>query len=442
MELPLATTYKHVHELLLQNNNEDAIPILRQIIKAMPLFGEAHYNLGLALCKMDKDDEAIEVLNRAAELRPEDWQAHSVMARCYGNKGEFGPCVAHLKEALRIEPENKQTQWKLSYYLLMQGKFDEAAPYEEWWRTCGARARIKTWYGHRPPGKTVFVYPDGGIGDSINYFRYCLLLPDIWGVDRVFVGCYSELREMFARAMPRANLIDFGPVASRNNGSECILNWDIDVPITDACAYQSDLFPIFGFKHHGETVPYITADQKKVQEWGWKIKSQFGYDPNYLRIGVIWQGHTGANNDDKRSFPLSYFKPLDEIPGIRLYALQAKYGLEQVASSGVDLVNLGYQFDVNSMEDMAAALEHMDLTISVCTGGAHVAGAMGKPVWLLLSKLACWRWLRDRSDTPFYPTMRLFRQEYDNDWHKVIHSVCHELVEWRKDLWLSTQKGT
>jgi hypothetical protein len=168
-------------------------------------------------------------------------------------------------------------------------------------------------------------------------------------------------------------------------------------------------------------VPYLHADSRKVACWRDRLA---GED---LKVGLVWAGRPGHKNDRNRSCALELFSPLAKIPGMKLYGLQKGEAAAQVEGLSKEIVvtNLGEEFE--DFTDTAGAIENMDLVISVDTSVAHLVGAMGKPVWVLLPFAPDWRWLLDREDSPWYPTMRLFRQRKQGDWDDVFRRVAEEL---------------
>jgi hypothetical protein len=174
---------------------------------------------------------------------------------------------------------------------------------------------------------------------------------------------------------------------------------------------------------------YLRADGTLVEHWRGLIDSQ---RPKGLKIGIAWQGdlkHHGLSNRalTRRSLALTSFELLARLKDVALYSLQVGPGAEQIPGAGFPLIDLGSRFNPDSLADLAAALMHMDLVVTIDTAVAHLAGALGRPVWNLLSTLACWRWLLDRDDTPWYPTMRLYRQRRLGEWAEVMKRVVNDV---------------
>ena len=174
-------------------------------------------------------------------------------------------------------------------------------------------------------------------------------------------------------------------------------------------------------------IPYLTPDAERSQRWQHELQhasaASNGSVPK-LNIGIVWRGSL-RKKGDQRSLPLRHFAALAALDGVRLISLQLRPG-QELADAGFPVVDWGSRFDEASLEDLAAALVNVDLVITVDTAAAHLAGALGRPVWTVLQFVPDWRWLLDRSDSPWYPTMRLFRQKQYGNWGEVFERVTAE----------------
>jgi hypothetical protein len=197
------------------------------------------------------------------------------------------------------------------------------------------------------------------------------------------------------------------------------VTWDAQVPLLDLPRiFQTTLATI------PSAVPYLHASQERIQEW----QCIFDADKAF-RIGIAWQGNPEFRWDRWRSIPLSSFVPLARIPNVKLYSLQTNQGLDQINHVDFDVINLASKFDEaeNAFADTAAAMQHLDLIITSDTSIAHLAGALGAPIWLAVSWYPDWRWMLGRADSPWYPTMRLFRQQRQHSWMEVFESMSSQL---------------
>ena len=174
-------------------------------------------------------------------------------------------------------------------------------------------------------------------------------------------------------------------------------------------------------------VPYLQADPDLVERWRVELAVLNG-----IKVGIVWQGNPQQEDDRHRSVPLAQFESLAKVPGVKLVSLQVGPGREQLARVPFPVMDLGGRFDPCSLADLAAVLPNLDLMVTVCTAPAHLAGAMGVPAWVALKSAAYWCWLLDRSDSPWYPSLRLFRQKRLGDWGEVFAQMAEELSQWVK----------
>jgi hypothetical protein len=178
-------------------------------------------------------------------------------------------------------------------------------------------------------------------------------------------------------------------------------------------------------EHFGEDVPYLRAEPQRVASWASRMPA------GEFRIGIVWQGNPFGDVDRGRSIPLQAFAPLSRIPGVTLVSLQKNEGVEQLDDPcGFDVATLGADFDAgpDAFLDSAAAIMLLDLVICCDTAIAHLAGALGRPVWVALKHVPDWRWMLGRSDSPWYPSMQLFRQRQRGDWRGVFEEIAEELA--------------
>ena len=172
-------------------------------------------------------------------------------------------------------------------------------------------------------------------------------------------------------------------------------------------------------------VPYLQADAREVEKW----RGRLAEDASSIKVGLSWAGRPEHKNDRNRSMPLARFAPLAQVPGVRFYSLQKGEAAAQAKAPPAGMELIDWTEELNDFADTAALIANLDLVISVDTAVVHLAGAMGKPVWTLLPFAPDWRWLLDRQDSPWYPTMRLFRQPSIGDWDSVMQRVAGALSE-------------
>ncbi len=253
------------------------------------------------------------------------------------------------------------------------------------------------------------MYAEQGLGDTIQFARYLPMVKDL--VSTVLFECQPALAGLLADVAGADQVIAAGAICP---------SFDVQVPLLSLPGlFHTKLRTI------PDTVPYVHADMELVKRWGTEIGG------NALNVGMIWQGSLNQRGD-RRSLPLADFAPLARVPGARLVSLQVGPGREQIAAAPFSIMDLGGRFSLDSLADLAAALMAVDLVVTVDTAGAHLAGALGVPVWLALPLGPDWRWLLAREDSPWYPSMRLFRQRALGMWAAVLERVAAELSVFKR----------
>ena len=269
------------------------------------------------------------------------------------------------------------------------------------------------WEGQAAPGAAILISAEQGLGDTIQFVRYAALVKQ-----------RSQGQVLFHLGdRPLGQLLRGVAGIDRLISGEAAGEW---------CDFHVSLLSLPGI--FGTTlttipaaVPYLSAEPQRIDRWRREVRRHEGF-----RVGIAWQGAPWHVSDAQRSMPLSAFEPVAECPGVRLLSLQKGRGHEQLAilARPWRIVDLGAVLDQgpDAFIDTAAAMKHLDLVITSDTAIAHLAGALGVPVWVALSKVPDWRWLLDREDSPWYPTMRLFRQTRAGDWGEVFVRMARELA--------------
>jgi len=407
-----------------QGLHAEAIVNYRQAIQLRPDYAEAYNNLSRSLKEFGQFGEAIESCRRSIALRPEMAEAYNNMGLLLRGQGRHSEAITNFEEAIRLKPDYANAHWNYSLALLASGRYAEGWKEYQWRRQTDIEAILdsqrhesSTWDGSSFEGKRLLIRYEQGMGDNIQFVRYAPLvkarggtvifetLKPLLGILRGFDGI-DELVEASRDGKPTAQF--------------------------DLHAFILDLPGILGttVETIPANVPYLRADKAKVECWRNKLAG------DCLKVGIVWAGSARHTNDRNRSCNLSRFAPLSKIEGVRLYGLQkgaAAAQIEQVAGM-MEVANLGGQFE--DFADTAAVIESLDIVVSVDTAVLHLAGAMGKKVWALLPFEADWRWMLDRQDSPWYPTMSLFRQTQAGDWEGLFKRVADELETavnaWRK----------
>jgi tetratricopeptide (TPR) repeat protein len=403
------------NELFKRNQIEESIFHYQEALRVKPDLAEGHYNLGKAFEKLDKLEEAEVSYRRALKRKPDYFDAWFNLAISLSDQCKLRDAQRCYQQALAMKPDDVDANWNLSLIFLLSGNLKEGWQKYEW-RLKQPKYRFlqsqkKRWRGEEAPDKTLLVRAEQGLGDVIQFIRFIPLLKA--KVGRVLFECQPSLTRLFK------NFSGIHETYSRNADlSPPDVPYDVDSPLLSLpgiLGVTLDSIP-------GQA-PYILPEKDRVEEW----KQRIPPEAEQIKIGIVWAGHVGHRGNSKRSTSLFSWAPLAGIRGVTFFSLQVgEAGAEaQTPPSGMNLVDL--TDPIADFADTAAFLSHLDLIISVDTAVAHLAGSMGKPVWTLLPFAPDWRWLLGRRDTPWYPTMRLFRQGVPGDWKGVFEAVARDL---------------
>ena len=397
-----------------QGRLSEAAACLHQALRLSPNLAKAHYNLGIVLQEQGSLAEAVACFQQAVRLRPDLSEAHNNLGIALLAQGEWAQAEASFEQALRINPEFAEARINRGMLWLLHGKFEQAWPEYEWrWQTKQFPSFPRPeplWDGRSLEGKTILLYTEQGVGDTLHFIRYAAVVKERGAT--VVVGCPSELLGVLAGCP----------------GVDCVLPLDGPLP---ACDLRAPLLSLPGLC--GTTlstipaqVPYLVADRARATFWRKRFASTSGF-----KVGICWQGSPRHRDDRRRSVLLSQFAHLANIPGVRLASLQRGPGQEQWENVAehwpvVDLPGLGPE-PSEAWVETAALVGALDLVVTVDTALAHLAGALGVPVWVALPFSPDWRWLLGRADSPWYPTMRLFRQTRYGQWADVFERIAEQL---------------
>jgi hypothetical protein len=412
--------------------------------------------LGKTLRSLGRLDEALHCADQVLRRRPDDAQAHQERAFVLDELRRYEEAVVNYDQAIRLSPGHAETHHNRGVALVKVSRFVEAlADFDEALRLLHdyseARAnRAKTllslgdlargweglepgvsesvhagpadstprWLGEPLAGRTILLHSfrglgnTRGLGDTIQFIRYAPLVQARGG--RVVVACQETLIRLVEtcpgidRVVPRGGLLP---------------EFDVHLPLLRLMGLFTPSVEAIPAK-----VPYLRADAARVDRWRGRLASCPG-----LRIGIAWQGDPTNIRDRDRSFSLAHFEGLAAIPGVRLISLQKGNGAEQIRDlkGHFPVIDLGAEADpgLATMEDTPAIMMGLDLVITPDTALAHLAGALGVPVWIALSSSPDWRWLLDRDDSPWYPTARLFRQTRLGEWEPVFDRMAAALAQ-------------
>lgn len=392
----------------------DAVPILEQALRLRPQFAEADNNLGLALADLGRFAEAEAAHREALRIKPRYVEAHNNFASLLKAQGRIREALAAYQVGLWLDPQSVSCRWNRALALLQAGELAQGWVEYEWrWRRPKMAPRSlpgPAWDGGPLEGRTILVYMEQGLGDMIQFVRYATLLKRRGAT--VVVECPRSLSRLFTTCPGIDRLLREGEPPPA---------YDLHVALMSlprCCGTTAENIPA--------EVPYLSALPERVEKWARELGER-----NKFRIGIAWQGNRFNLWDHHRSVPLACFAPIAAVPGVKLISLQKGPATEQIAPLNGRFRVQELASELNPAEesfvDSAAIIENLDLVITVDTAIAHLAGALGKEVWLALSTLVDWRWLLDRDDSPWYPSMRLFRQPRQDDWEPVFTSMAEGL---------------
>jgi len=441
--------------LLGQNRLAEAEQAFHAALERVPNLVEAHLNLGWIMSRTGRRAEAEAAYRRACALDPLRMQTHLNLATLMLEQKRFadaeyysrhacaidprapsalsslGLLLAYTRReqeaeacyraALAADPAHAKARFNLAYLLLRQGH------YEEGWQCMEAREisphlqvafGFPRWQGEALQGKSVLIACEAGYGDMIQFSRYAELLGER-GAARVGILCYPPLKELFAglRGVHEVVGLDAAlPLA----GWDC---WTLPLSLPFLFGTRLDTVPA--------RLPYLHAEPARSAYWADALG-----DGRALRVGLVWKGNPAHDNDRDRSLPsLAALAPLAEVPDLRFFSLQKGGGEDEAAPGAQPFAIEDLAPRIHDFGDTAAIVANLDLVVTVDTAVAHLAGALGKPCWVLLPYyMTDWRWMTARADTPWYPhVMRLFRQKTDGDWAPALAELKAALAAWRAE---------
>lgn len=391
---------------------EDAEAAYRRALVLDPANTDAATALGALLIERNRAAEAVPLFRHIAERHPNDVAAHTNLIKAHLNAGQAADAVAAYRHLAKLHPDNADVRAQLATCLLMSGELAEGFAEFEWrWRTAafdGARFSAPRWDGAPMPDGTLLLHAEQGMGDAIQFIRYAPLVKA--RVGRLVVETYRPLAKLFE------SIESIDAIVLRG---EPLPPFDRHLPLVSlprVMRTELDSIP--------SDVPYLRAPPDTREPWQRRVP-----DRGRLRVGVVWAGSALHPNDANRSCPPQLLSTLLEIAAVDFYSLQTGDAAGALAAfDPAGRVRSLAPF-IADFTDTAAALVELDLLVSVDTAPVHLAGALARPVWVMLPHVPDWRWLLERDDSPWYPTARLFRQRTTGDWRGVIERVRTALAE-------------
>jgi tetratricopeptide (TPR) repeat protein len=395
------------------NLRQDAIAAFRAALHVRPDLAEAYHNLGNALIESGRIDEAFRSLKLAVCLLPDCAEAYFSLGNILKGWGRLDDARIANDIALCLKPDFANARLNDAICRLSRGDFAAGWPQYEWrWRGATDKLAIRDfaqprWTGESFVGRTVLLHAEQGMGDTIQFCRYAPRVAERGG--RVVMEVQGPLKRLLS-GLPGVDRV----VAS----GEGLPSFDRHCPLMSLPGI---------FATSMETIPALTPYLRPPDAARARWQDRLGDPADGLRVGIAWAGSPKHGNDGNRSLAFAQLAPLWTVAGIRWFSLQVGARQADLAAAPPGLID-DLSPALSDFAETAAALAELDLLVSADTAIAHLAGAIGRPAWILLPFPADWRWLGDRADSPWYPTVRLFRQARPGEWAEVLRRVAQALA--------------
>ncbi|HVT88012.1 MAG TPA: tetratricopeptide repeat-containing glycosyltransferase family protein [Tepidisphaeraceae bacterium] len=393
---------------------DEAIASYRQALSMQPDHVELMHSLGLALSNVDHLDQAIELFRQAIERRPDFGEVWNSLAIALRDNGQINQAIEAHRKAVALLPKRAKFRSHLGMTLLTTGEYREGFALTEarWqspeeWGTKAWNLPAPRWDGQPLNGRTILIHAEQGFGDVIQFARYIPLIAQRGG--KVILACQFELRKLLSGVEGLFYIATPGSAVPRFD-FHCPL---LSLPFTFGTTLET--IP--------RNVPYLRAAARSSADWAERLKPY----REKLKVGLCWSGRSVTQRFRRRNLTINQLVPLADMDNVQLFSLQKGDAGAELKQAGSAINIIDWTNDLADFADTAALIQNMDLVISVDSAPAHLAGALGKPTWVMLGFSADWRWLLNRSDSPWYPTMKLFRQPVQGDWRSVINLVGEEL---------------
>jgi tetratricopeptide (TPR) repeat protein len=390
---------------------DEADACFRKVVELKPDCGEALMHLG--------DLPAAEAaLLATLERQPDDADSYNLLGHIRTRLGQPLAAIEKYAKALQLRPDLHIARWNLALAQLLLGNYAEGfANYDARRKVFGDRERFyhlpdaSRWRGDSLAGRQLLVWAEQGQGDLLQMARYLPLLKSQKQAQSLTVCCPKSLVRLFTR-IP---------------GVDSIVDTDSPLPDYELHCSFMDLPALFGTRLDNipAAIPYLTPEPSDINKW----QARLGSEPR-LKVGIVWAGGKKTMADAVRSLTLTHFLPLAKVSDVCFVSLQKGEGASASRSTDGELPMLDWTSELGDFADTAALIETLDLVISVDTSVAHLAGALGKPVWLLNRFGSEWRWLLDRRDSPWYPSVTIYRQQDRDEWSVLLQEIAQDLRLW------------
>jgi tetratricopeptide (TPR) repeat protein len=397
---------------------EEALASYERATKLKPDYAQAFYNRGTILFELKRIEDSLADLNKAIKLDPKHAEAFYNRASALKELKRIEEAITDLDQAISLKPDYPDALWNRALCRLLLGRYQEGWTEYEWrWQTAHMMTqrrpfRQRQWSGKSDiSGKTILLHTEQGYGDTIMVARYISRVAAMGA--RVMLDVPMAVVPLLAQVAGVTEVVSKG---------QMLPSFDIHCPMMSLpAAFATTLETI------PAEVPYLSVPSVHAEKWAQRLAKT-----GVPRVGISWSGNPKHMYDAERSIDLRRLLPLLSRKDVQFVSLQKELreGDADILRANSQIVQFGDAVD--SFADTAAIISSLDLVISCDTSVAHLAGALGKPVWILLQFVPDWRWLLDRDDSPWYPTARLFRQSERNGWDPVLSSVERALNSWSK----------
>ena len=406
--------------LLASGQIDEAMNAFREAVKIDPHYSPAYSNLSNTLLEKRIFEEAMTTARKAIALDSRNAKAHGNLGNALRDTGNLEQAIQAYRQTLLIEPANADAHLNYSIALLLRGDLAQGWEEYEWRWECAGYASMRRnfsqpqWDGSPLNGKTLLLHVEQGLGDAIQFSRYVPLIAEFLAeaaAPKIIFEIHPELQRLFQTFAKQCTIVLRGK----------------PLPPFDVQCRLLSLPRIFKttLASIAATVPYLFPDANLVETWRTPLSSA---GPE-MKVALTWAGNPNFKGDQTRSISLDRLSPLAALQGINFYSIQKGYAAQQVLQPPVGLRLIDLSADLHDFADTAAVISMMDLVITTDTSVAHLAGALGKPVWLMLQFVPYFLWLLKGEESPWYPSMRLFRQPARGDWDSVIKQVVKALKD-------------
>lgn len=385
--------------------------LLRRAITLAPKMVSALNNLGAFYSKQERIEEALACFRSVLRLQPDHAGAHFNIGHLSEKMGDLVTAERCYQQALAYKPASGTLQFYLGVLHLLQGRFSPGwQEYESRWDSRHMRNEKRNfpqplWRGEELHSETILLHAEQGLGDTMQFIRYAPLVAGRGG--RVVLEVQPGLRRLAETVAGVAEVVAQGEPLPAFTW-QCPL---LSLPL----AFHSDLESI------PASIPYLHAPSEAVEAWSRRLAGP------ELRVGISWAGNPRHTREKQRTVPVALLAELAKIPGTRLYSLQKGPVTAQLSELPDPTAITDLSAEQSDFSDTAAIVANLDLVISIDTSVAHLTGAMGKPLWVLLHESPDWRWLTERTDSPWYPSARLFRRQSGENWEAVLQRLRPEM---------------